>query len=141
MPRGTHSALPQYGLAEGEFWQHLVASSLAAEVVQRRSTRSLPLEASTAALLHDIGKLMIGRLVDRESLQYLECARELGEGIEVEMAILDTHHAEVGASSDSIGIYLPGLSAEAPITTRRPRATTSCVTSCMWPIRSRTGER
>ena len=96
LPRGTHSALPQYGLAEGEFWQHLVASSLAAEGVQRRSTRSLPLEASTAALLHDIGKLMIGRLVDRESLEYLECARELGEGIEVEMAILDTHHAEVG---------------------------------------------
>lgn len=39
---------------------------------------------------------MIGRLVDRESLEYLECARELGEGIEVEMANLDTHHAEVG---------------------------------------------
>jgi HD-like signal output (HDOD) protein len=78
LPRSTHSALPQYGLGEGEFWRHLVASSLAAEVVQRRSTQSLPPETSTAALLHDIGKLVIGRLVDRESLEYLECAREFG---------------------------------------------------------------
>ncbi len=108
LPRAPRSALPRYGLAEGQFWQHLVASSLAADVVQRRSTQPLPLETSTAALLHDIGKLVIGRLVDRESLECMECARELGEGLEVEMPSWTPITRRSAASSDSIGNCQPG---------------------------------
>lgn len=62
-------ALPQYGLGENELWVHSVASALAAESLQRRLGKQLPPTSFTAALLHDIGKLILARHLDAKTLQ------------------------------------------------------------------------
>jgi putative nucleotidyltransferase with HDIG domain len=91
-------AVPEYGLDEGELWEHSVAASLAAELVTRRATNRPPAEAATAALLHDVGKLVMARYLDRELLRVLHLAAE--EGVNrrtAEFEVLGVDHAELGA--------------------------------------------
>ena len=52
-------ALPKYGLSEGELWRHSVAASLAAELLTQLAAHRPPPETATAALLHDVGKLVM----------------------------------------------------------------------------------
>jgi putative nucleotidyltransferase with HDIG domain len=89
--------LPGYGLARGELWRHSVAVSVAADVL----VTSLPLtdadEVFTAALLHDIGKLVLSEYV-QEDMGNIE--QMVGKGISFEVAefvVLGTNHAQVGA--------------------------------------------
>ncbi len=70
--------VPAYGLAEGDLWNHSVAATLAAECLMRVAPRRLPTETPTAALLHDVGKLVMARFVDGESLGAIEAGR--GDG-------------------------------------------------------------
>jgi putative nucleotidyltransferase with HDIG domain len=91
-------AIPEYGLDEGELWRHSVAASLAAETLTRFTTPRLPPETSTAALLHDIGKLVISRFLDPVELHAIEVAREAGvTRIQTESEVLGADHAELGA--------------------------------------------
>ncbi len=55
------TAVPEYGLAEDEIWKHSVAASLAAELLMRQHGNKIPPVSFTAALLHDIGKLILAR--------------------------------------------------------------------------------
>ncbi len=94
------SALPAYGYAEGELFQHSVCAALAAETL-RAGCRGAPVppEAFTAALLHDVGKLVLGRFLDEDALRILT---EAGGGaglsrLEAETEVLGVHHAELGA--------------------------------------------
>lgn len=91
-------AIPEYGLSEGDLWSHSVASSLGAEVLLRRSPRPLPPEAVTAALLHDVGKLVMCRFLDADLLLFLERAREHGQlsALQAEAEVLGVHHGELG---------------------------------------------
>jgi len=90
-------ALPEYGLREGELWRHSVAASLAAELLAKYATRRPPAETPTAALLHDIGKLVMSRFVDPVDLHAIEAARELGiTRIAAEIEVLGVDHAELG---------------------------------------------
>jgi len=57
-------ALPEYGLAKGELWQHSVASSVAASAVRDHSRVDPGGEALTAALLHDFAKLVLCDFID-----------------------------------------------------------------------------
>ncbi|MDQ1385811.1 MAG: hypothetical protein QOG65_3190, partial [Actinomycetota bacterium] len=57
------TAIPAYELAEGELWSHSVLAMLAAETLRSHVGMShgghkLPAETPTAALLHDVGKLV-----------------------------------------------------------------------------------
>ncbi|MFZ4584028.1 MAG: HDOD domain-containing protein [Acidimicrobiia bacterium] len=91
-------SLPEYGLAEGDLWRHSVAASLAAEVMPRHTRVRIPNEATTAALLHDVGKLVMGRFLDAAVLETLERAQEQG-GVSrrvAESEILGVHHGELG---------------------------------------------
>jgi HD-like signal output (HDOD) protein len=67
-------AVPEYGLGEGELWEHSVAASLAGELLVRTSPRRPPAETATAALLHDIGKLVMARFLDESLLSALHLA-------------------------------------------------------------------
>lgn len=92
-------ALPELGLAEGALWRHLVASALAVEVLPSVIRLPIPPEAFTAALLHDLGKVLMTRFLDAETLGFLAEARALGAeaGIQAEREVLGVHHGEVSA--------------------------------------------
>jgi HD-like signal output (HDOD) protein len=91
-------ALPEYGLSEGDLWQHSVASSLAAEVIGAMAPIMVPPEAVTAALLHDVGKIVLARFLTPELLSGIADARADGERSEMqaEVDVLGVHHGELG---------------------------------------------
>jgi HD-like signal output (HDOD) protein len=91
-------ALPEYGLTEGGLWRHSVAAALAAEAAQVWCREPLPPETYTAALLHDVGKLVMARLLAPEVLRVLADAREKGglSSLRAEAELLQVHHGELG---------------------------------------------
>ncbi len=96
--RQMKRALPEYGLSEGQLWRHSVAAALAAEPIAARARVYLPPEFFTAALLHDIGKLVLARFLDKEDLRLLATARDDGHAtsLQAEMEILGVNHGELG---------------------------------------------
>ena len=94
----TRLALPQYRLAEGELWRHSVSTSIAAQVLPAYCSVAIPPESFTAALLHDLGKLVISRFVSESLLKQLDRARDDGAhtAIEAELDVLGVEHAALG---------------------------------------------
>lgn len=91
-------ALPGYGLRAGELWIHSVAAATSAEVIRSKARRMVPPQAVTAALLHDIGKLVLSKHLS-PALQEAIAAMAASEGIptaEAEREVLGVDHAEVG---------------------------------------------
>jgi putative nucleotidyltransferase with HDIG domain len=89
--------VPGYDLPSGELWRHSIAVSVTAELLAKELGITANDEIFTAALLHDLGKLVLGNYV-KEDLQAIEAAA--GEGIPFQVAerqVLGTDHAEVGA--------------------------------------------
>lgn len=96
LPSEINQALPGYGIYEGGLQAHAVASSHAAEVVRSMSQVPLPPSVVTAALLHDIGKILLARLLRP---QLIPQALSSGTLItSAERSLLDLDHAEVGAA-------------------------------------------
>ncbi len=91
-------AIPEYGMAEGEMWALSVAASTVADGLRGYTQRRIPIEASTAALLHDIGKLVLARYLDADLLRHLAMARETAGLSEdrAEIEVLGVNHAELG---------------------------------------------
>jgi len=91
-------ALPAYGLAEGELWQQSVAASIAAEVIRSFARVAIPSEVSTAALLHDFGKVVLANHFGPQILQMLEAAsgNERLDLNETELRVFGLTHADVG---------------------------------------------
>lgn len=88
--------VPGYDLPSGELWRHSIAVSVAAELLAKELGIAADDEVYTAALLHDLGKLVLGNYV-KEDLQAIEMAA--GEGIPFQVAereVLGTDHAEIG---------------------------------------------
>lgn len=90
--------LPEYGFSEGAFWRHSVIAAVATEVAQPHCTVTIPPETFTAALLHDMGKLIIARFLSPEILELLHQARTNGQldPLQAEISILSVHHGELG---------------------------------------------
>jgi len=93
------AALPQFGLGEGELWRHSVAALLAAETAGAHFGLPYSTAAATAALLHDVGKILLARFLDPDTLDYLTLARvESGRTIlEAELEVLSVSHGELSA--------------------------------------------
>ncbi len=92
--------LREYDLAENELWHHSVAAALAAENLGRFARRPVPAAAFTAALLHDIGKLFLGRVMGTERIASMrrlvaECDCDW---VEAERTVFGVSHAEVGGA-------------------------------------------
>jgi putative nucleotidyltransferase with HDIG domain len=89
--------VPGYDLPQGGLWRHSVAVAVAADRLVR-SLNIIPAdEVFTAALLHDIGKMVLGEYV-REDLKSIEQMVAKGISFEVaEYVVLGTNHADVGA--------------------------------------------
>jgi putative nucleotidyltransferase with HDIG domain len=89
--------MPGYDLPPGELWRHSIAVSVAAEGLVKELKIEAAEEIFTAALLHDMGKLVLGDFVQDEFKQ-IETA--VSQGISFEMAekiVLGTNHADIGA--------------------------------------------
>jgi putative nucleotidyltransferase with HDIG domain len=92
--------LPAYGYSESDLWRHSVASGVAVEMLGRHVALPPAGLSFTAALLHDIGKLILARAAPRGDMEEIwkkvsaeKCACETAE-----KAVLGLSHAEVGAA-------------------------------------------
>jgi HD-like signal output (HDOD) protein len=96
--QNLQQAVPEFGLAENVLWRHSVATALAAESLGALGSVPIPPESYAAALLHDMGKLVLARFLDPDLLSFLRRAQEEGHcnPLQAEMEILEVNHAELG---------------------------------------------
>jgi putative nucleotidyltransferase with HDIG domain len=90
--------IPEYGLGEEEMWRHSVASALTAEILVRAYGKRIPPIAFTAALLHDIGKLVLARHLEapiQKTIQKLTADYALTY-YQAEIEVLGFSHAALG---------------------------------------------
>lgn len=86
-----------YDLPKGELWRHSIAVSVASDVLVKGLKISEADEVFTAALLHDIGKMVLGDYV-KEDMPKIDAMVAKGISFEVaEYIVLGTDHAEIGA--------------------------------------------
>jgi putative nucleotidyltransferase with HDIG domain len=92
------SPCPGYDLGEKELWNHSVTAALGADLLSGFATQPIPPVAFTAALLHDIGKLIISRHINpeihRQIVDVVE--QENLPFFEAERVVLGVSHAEIG---------------------------------------------
>jgi len=89
--------VPGYDLPPGEMWRHSIAVSVAAEGLIDELNVSEDDEIFTAALLHDVGKLVLGEFV-KDDIKKIEKIASKNVSFEVaEQIALGTDHAEIGA--------------------------------------------
>ncbi len=85
-----------YDLPPGDLWRHSIAVAIAAEALTK-GRRSNGEDIFTPALLHDVGKLILGRFV-KDDLAEIEGAVAKGLPATIaESMVLGVDHAEIGA--------------------------------------------
>jgi putative nucleotidyltransferase with HDIG domain len=90
------SEQPGYGIGAGELWEHSVTTAVSARVIARKLAGEENL-VFTAALLHDIGKLVLGAFLEGSRQAVLRETGSSGHSfLEAEKAILGVEHAEIG---------------------------------------------
>jgi putative nucleotidyltransferase with HDIG domain len=97
--RSLITAAPTYGLDEDDLWLHGAAAQLAARALRKERPRlEIPPTADTAALLHDIGKLIISRYLKVDAREVTACAREHEvTWSEAERRLIGFDHTMIGA--------------------------------------------
>ncbi len=86
-----------YDLPPGDLWRHSIAVSVVAEGLAKELEIPMGDEVFTAALLHDVGKLILGSFVNEELEEIEAEALDGASFYEAEQKILGTDHAEIGA--------------------------------------------
>lgn len=91
--------LKGYDLPAGELWLHSAAVAIAARELQAVLGVNAPDTLFTAALLHDIGKIVLGHFVETnaDSIKAIVAAEKVSF-LEAEQRVLGIDHAEVGAA-------------------------------------------
>jgi putative nucleotidyltransferase with HDIG domain len=94
------TSTPLYDLSEHELWLHSAAAQLAVRALAaERPKARIPAIAETAALLHDIGKLIVSRYLKADVRDLVAHARTRGiTFVEAEREILGVDHTAVGAA-------------------------------------------
>jgi putative nucleotidyltransferase with HDIG domain len=94
------TAAPLYDLSEDDLWAHAAAAQLAVRaLMQECPSAALPPVATTAALLHDIGKLVMSRCLNAGVETIVRHAKEHGVTfVEAEQYLFGVNHAAVGAA-------------------------------------------
>lgn len=94
--------LASYGYAEEDLWRHSVAAAVAAEELGTFTKQTSSGLSFTAALLHDIGKLVLARAAPLESMEmvfklvFADSRTHTCE--EAERDVFGFSHADIGAS-------------------------------------------
>ena len=86
-----------YDLERGDLWKHSIAVSVVAEKLVEMLNLSAEPEIFTAALLHDIGKLLMGQHI-QDYMEKIDAEVTSEKPFQtVERDVLGTDHAEIGA--------------------------------------------
>ena len=97
MNKTMDKAVEGYGLTPGALWLHSVAVATTAEALAKFLKISDPDDVFIPALLHDMGKLIMGKFVKEESEQ-IESIVAKGDSLDrAEYMVFGTDHAEIGA--------------------------------------------
>ena len=97
MSKTMNKAVEGYGLSPGELWRHSIAVSNTAEAIAKSKKFPETNDVFTPALLHDMGKLVLGEFVEEE-LQKIQSITASGVPLDIaENMVLGTDHAEIGA--------------------------------------------
>lgn len=104
-------AAPLYDLSEDELWTHGAAAQLAVQSLSEQlPALRLPPMAPTAALLHDVGKLVTSRYLRITAADVARCAAAEGlTFVEAERRLCGTDHAEVGGAIARVWKFPPEL--------------------------------
>lgn len=87
-----------YDLPPGELWRSAVSGAIYTELIGEELKLAMPPHAFTAALLREVGKLVLGSFVDINAEKIVNYASDRGVSFpEAEREILGIDHAEVGA--------------------------------------------
>jgi len=97
MYKTMDTAVEGYGLSSGELWLHSIVVSTTAEALAKN--RKLPDtdDFFTPALLHDLGKLILGKFIKAEQPKIDSLVADGVPFVIAEKEILKTDHAEIGA--------------------------------------------
>ena len=93
-------AAPLYGLTENDLWLHATAASLAVKaIIQESHNPQIPQSATIAALVHDVGKLIMVRYMkaDVGAVQSHSLQRGI-PFVEAERELFNCDHTEVGGA-------------------------------------------
>ena len=98
--RSLRVAAPHYGLSENDLWLHGATASLAVKnLIKETRNRKIPEASTIAALIHDIGKLILVRYLKPDGPDIRRLSREKNISfVEAEKEILGCNHAEVGGA-------------------------------------------
>lgn len=95
-------ALPAYAMESADLWRHaLLTAFVTQEVLEQSNLQSYePSAAYTCGLLHDIGKVVLSRVMDASHRQKLQALLDTGsiEFLEAERQVIGVDHAEVGGA-------------------------------------------
>lgn len=87
--------LDGYGQARRQMWQHSIVAAHVAETVRELADTTLPAEIVPAALLHDVGVVMMHRHLGSRRRGAASAARSISSAVEANVFGID--HAELGA--------------------------------------------
>jgi putative nucleotidyltransferase with HDIG domain len=90
-------SVPGYEISPGELWRHSIAVSVAAEGLVHQLKLAVDEGVFTAALLHDVGKLILGEFVKDDLEEFENTIPSEMSFEQAENLVLGTNHAEVGA--------------------------------------------
>lgn len=94
--RNLSPAQKGYGMASGDLWRHSATSAVAAQLIARDLGDDVDV-VFTAALLHDIGKIILSETLESVYSHIVqETARNQYSLLEVERRVLGFNHEEVG---------------------------------------------
>ena len=111
MSKTMNKAVEGYGLSPGELWLHSIAVSNTAEAMAKYKKFDKAEEVFTPALLHDMGKLILGEFVEEE----LQKIRSItANGVPLVNAVRWHHNPERNKNStaQSDMVYLSNLMCE-----------------------------
>ncbi len=97
MNKVMDSAVEGYGLSPGKLWLHSIAVSTTAEALAKNRKLAENSDFFTPALLHDLGKLVLGKFVKKELPKIASLVAKGVPFVIAEKDVLGTDHAEIGA--------------------------------------------
>lgn len=97
MNKTMDTAVEGYGLSPGELWLHSIAVSTTAEALAKNRKLAETNDFFMPALLHDLGKLVLGKFVKAEQSKIDSLVAKGVPFVIAEKEVLKTDHAEIGA--------------------------------------------
>ena len=89
--------VPGYDLTAGDLWRHSIAVAIAAEALVKNKRVGGVEDVFTAALLHDAGKIVLGRFVQEELPDIKRITAGGAPLVLAENMVLGIDHAQIGA--------------------------------------------